>query len=142
MANVLNSIWNWFSTDAGAIGILFTILTAFWTALRTLAKRRAELRQERLKIFHQLIKWLVAPDETGNTWQDCQVGIIYELRNIPEYFEPSLRILSGLRVTWGALPIIEKRLKDELDATIMEIERKSKTTRHRIRQWYRDFSTY
>lgn len=137
----MDTIWNALKSEVAAIGIILTILTALWTSLRALAKRRFELRLERLRIYHQLIKGLVPPDETGKTWQDCHVGFVFELRNIPEYFETSLKILRGLRKTWGETKGVEERLLSEMDAAIAEIDRKSKTKRHHIKQWFRNFST-
>jgi hypothetical protein len=137
----MHAIWEWFKTDVGGVSIVLTILTALWTALRALAKRQLELRLENLRIYHELIKRLVAPDEKNTMWLDCQVGLVFELRHFPAYFEVSLRILKGSLEAWkvgGKYP----RLVNEAGATIAEIENKSCNALHIFKQWFRDLSTY
>ncbi len=138
----MNAIWNALKSEGAAIGIILTILTALWTALRSLAQRRREVQAQIFGIYHQLIQKLVSPDEKGNPPKmDVQIAAVFELRRFPAYFDLSLDILNGLQELWRSEKDI-KRLLDEMAGTITEIERKSKTKRHRIKQWFRDFATY
>lgn len=135
-------MWDSLNNKAGAIGLILSVLTVGWAAWRYLAQKHQELRLEKFKIYHQLIKELVEPDEPGQPKMlDRQVAIIFELRRIPEYFEASLGILKGLRPTWDG-NLKYKRLLDEMDVSITKIEKKSRNVLHVIKRWVRDLSTY
>ena len=139
----MDAIWNALKSEAAAIGIILTILTALWTSLRALALRRQELRAQNFRTYHQLIHTLVALDERGNLpMMDVQIAGVFELQRFPAYFDLSLGILKGLREFWEKKEPDKKRLFDEMDSTIAKIELKSKTLRHCIKQRFRDFSTY
>jgi len=60
---------------------------------------------------------------------DRQLAVVFELRRFPEYFEPSLRILIGLREGWSESygPADKRnRLLEEMDTTIEHIRKYNK----------------
>lgn len=136
---MLDRLWDVLNSKAAAIGIILTILTALWASLRALAVRRRELRAQAFETYHKLIHTLVAKDDRGEDPKlDVQIAVIYELRRFPAYFDLSLGMLEGLVDFWPR----NKRRDDEMHKTIGEIKRKSKHWRHRLMQWFRNYSTY
>ncbi len=129
--------WQWLKVTAA----LTAVVTVIWKVQQYLSQKRQELRLQKFKVYHGLIRDLVEPDQTGNTYLDRQLAVVFELRRFPAYFEASLGILRGLHTTWSK-EAKYSRLMDEMDVTIAVIEKKSKNWWHRLRQWFRDFSTY
>ena len=79
------------------------------------------LKDKRFNTYHRLIKELVevvAP--ATDTKIDKQIAVIFELRNYPDYYPVTKRILEGLRENWKT--ITEKRLLTEIDLTISFID--------------------
>jgi hypothetical protein len=121
---------------AGLLGLIVAVLPVAWAAWHYLALKRKELRSERFKTYHLLIKQLVQPEEKdGNMRIDRQLAIVFEFRRFPEYFEPSLRILEGLRQDWKNGNY--GRLFDEMDATIPLIKKRNGWVWYRFKQWLR-----
>ena len=119
-------MWQWLEDHAAALGLIIAVLPVAWSIWRYFGLKRKEQRSERFRTYHLLIKQLVQPDEGDDSMKlDRQLAIVFELRRFPEYYEPSLRILKGLRSSWG-----EKgnfgRLFDEMDVTIALIEKRSR----------------
>lgn len=135
-------MWQCLKDNLGILGLFVAVLPVLWAIWSYFVLKRKELRSERFRIYHLLIKQLVQPDEgTDKMWLDRQLAIVFEFRRFPEYFEPSLRILKGLRKSW-AKQAEEKnvdygRLFDEMDVTIPEIEKRSRWVWHRIKRWLR-----
>lgn len=101
------------------IGIVVAIVTFIIPIYKYLFDRKLQLQDARFKIYHGLIKSLVQPElrqenvvdeETGLvcnkycTMEDRQIATIFELRNFPEYFEVTERILHKLKTEWGGNP--------------------------------------
>jgi hypothetical protein len=131
-------MWRWLNDNAGSLSLILGILTIGWAVWRYLALKRQELRSERFTVYHTLIKQLVEQEEKDRPKMlDRQLAVVFELQRFPEYYEPSLRILKGLRELWGKVGQandIQNRLLDEMDATIGKIEKKSNKWWHRISQ--------
>ena len=116
--------WKWLNENAGAMGLLLAALPFLWAGWRYLSQKRQELRSQRFEVYHKLLKELVVGDSAG-TYLDRQIAIIFELRRFTEYHEVTLRILQGLRDTWGERPDAQNRLQrilEELDISINYIE--------------------
>ncbi len=135
-------LWNSINENAGALGIIFVVAPLVFTAWRYLAQKRKELRSERFNIYHRLIKQLVEPeDEKIPIKLDRQLAVVFELRRFPEYFEPSLLILKGLRQGWSHNAQAgdpRQRLWDEIDDTVARIEKKSRNIFRRIKRAMHD----
>ena len=134
-------LWQWLNDNAGALTLIIAIPPVVWVVWQYFALKRREMRSERFNVYHDLIKQLVEQEEKDRPKKlDRQLAVVFELRRFPEYYEPSLRILKGLRQAWGQQAQRTDRgnpLMDEMDATIEKIEKSSKTWRHRISQFAR-----
>lgn len=124
----ITSLITWLNTNAGIlsiiVAILLAVIPAIWSFITYLNLKNKEMQHERFTIFHKLIESLVQPQANGQgPFLDRQIAIVYELRNFPEYFELTIRILNGLKVSWGQHPSFQ-RLLDEIDLTIKHIETK------------------
>lgn len=113
------------NTNIGIISLVVTlilaIIPAIWAYIKHLNLKSKELKFERYKMFHELIKGLIEPSASGQSVPlDRQIIIVYELREYKEYYELLHRMLVGLRIQWNAPEF--KRLIDELDRTIKYIE--------------------
>lgn len=62
-------------------------------------QNRQEIKDKRFSTYHILLEKLVNPGSSPDKtlYLDQQIGIVYELRNYPNYFPVSVRILKGLR---------------------------------------------
>lgn len=110
------------------VGIVVAIITFIIPIYKYLFDRKLQLQDARFKIYHGLIRNLVEPDfqddiiEGGNTPNlqhiengkkvDRMVAIIFELRNFPEYFEVTERILNGLKLQWENDPCNRPIIKE------------------------------
>lgn len=107
------------------IGILIVVIPALWSFISYLILKNKELRHERFKIYHELIRELVQPDTPGQPMSmDRQIAVVFELRNFEEYYEVTLRMLEGLKKAW-ADPQFD-RLTKEIVHTIAYIAENSK----------------
>src|SRR2546427_7256901 len=127
-------MWNWLNTNAGALSLLLAVVLTMgplvFSAWRYLSLRADELRFRRFEIYHNLIRQLVAPEPGYQTpYLDRQIAAIYELRNFPEYYELSIRLLRGLKQTWANNP--HPRLLEEVDHSMVYMNQKMKP-RNRI----------
>ncbi|MFA5424328.1 MAG: hypothetical protein WC374_10785 [Phycisphaerae bacterium] len=131
-------LWTWINDNAGAISLIAIVIPLAYSIFRYFQLKRREMRAERFKTYHNLIKQLVEREETDKPKMlDRQLAVIFELRRFHEYFEPSLRILKGLRENWSKNYGPEdkrSRLLEEMDATINHIDKKSKKCTYRISQ--------
>lgn len=121
--------WTFLNNNAGALGLLIVVLPLAWSAWEYMRLKRRDLRQERFKTYHELIKLLVERESSDTPKMlDRQIAIVYELKNFKEYFPVSLRILKGLREEWKEYGPKDKRerLLAEIDESISHIGRKTK----------------
>lgn len=105
---------------------LTTLLALFWLIFgiyKYFDIRKREQDGKDFERYHKLIETLVTPDKTWNTHIDRQIAIIYELRNLKRYYEPTQRILEWL---------LDSR-KDEDKRLIKEIELSIEYT---TKQWF------
>ena len=97
------------------LGIVVAIIAFIIPIYKYLFDRKLQSQDTRFKIYHGLIRNLVEPDfqdgPTSNNAPNMQhvekgkkvdrlVAIVFELRNFPEYFEVTERILNGLKLQW------------------------------------------
>lgn len=129
----------WIKTNADILGILVAIaivvIPAAWTFLRYLRLKNRELHFERFRIYHQIIRDLVQPDSSGESmYLDRQIAIVFELRNFPEYYGLTYRMLQGLKKQWGLGSPKRQRLIGEIDLTLKYIRKKLGKTQQREAQ--------
>jgi hypothetical protein len=129
-------MWQCLKDHLGILGLFITILPVLWAIWNYFVLKRKELRSERFKTYHLLIKQLVEPEGKDTPMRiDRQLAVVFEFRRFPEYYEPSLRILEGLRQDWKDGNF--GRLFEEMDATIPLIKKRHGWLWYRFKQWLR-----
>jgi hypothetical protein len=122
-------MWEWANANAGVLGLIFAALPVAWAVWRYLALKRQEMKSRRFRTYHKLVQQLVEPEDKDRTIKlDRQLAVVFELRRFPEYYEPTLRILEGLRNSWGQQhkDELHNRLFEEMDATIRYIRKRNR----------------
>lgn len=109
------------------LGIVVAIIAFIIPIYKYLFDRKLQSQDTRFKIYHGLIRNLVEPDfqdgPTSNNAPNMQhvekgkkvdrlVAIVFELRNFPEYFEVTERILNGLKLQWENDPCNRPIIKE------------------------------
>ncbi|MGY2364588.1 hypothetical protein ACW9IO_18705 [Pseudomonas azotoformans] len=92
--------WEWIGNNNGALAFFLAFVTAASALYHYISIKRAEERARRFSDFHQLIQDMNADSSGGGPYIDRQMAIIYELRNFPEYFPVTARILERTRRRW------------------------------------------
>ncbi len=102
----MNTILNFLNSSSPVISVVALITGGFWASL----KFREYLKDKRFKTYHELINELVNeqrnPDRVIKL--DRQIAIVYELRNFPNYYPLSTRILNDLRQQWTGPRILKE----------------------------------
>jgi hypothetical protein len=124
-------IGKWISDHAGELGLAVGLIPVFLGAIQYILIKRAEEKDRAFEAYHRLIKELVQGDGSGQdpVFLDRQVAVVYELRNFPDYYPVTLRILRRSRLQWGldkltSSPFSPHNLADEANLTIAYIKRK------------------
>ena len=108
-------ILNFLNVNGVAITILITFLVFIWNAWRYLNLHIKTLKEKRFRIYHRLIKDLVQPDNPEEFIKlDRQIAVAYELRNFPEYYDVSVRILEGGKDSFAK----DNRIQKEINSAI------------------------
>lgn len=97
-------------------GILLTYFGLIIPIIKYLKSRRFEFHQKTFNNYHKIIQILVQPTD-GGIFLDRQVAAIFELRNFPDYYPVTQRILGALRDQWNQPPG-NPRLINEIDLTM------------------------
>ena len=104
------------------LGILISFFGVIVPLYKFITEKNLSQRDLRFKTYHLLIKQLVEPEDgKDGIMLDRQVATCFELRNFPEYFEITKRILTDLKAQWEKDPL-NKRIITEIDYTIKYIE--------------------
>lgn len=107
------------------IGLLIAYFSLIVPIRQYLGQRRLEEKDKRFNNYHRLIKELVSADSQGQTvMMDRQIAVIFELRNYPEYYELSERILGDLIIIWEQ-DDRARRIINEINLTISFIDRRT-----------------
>ena len=116
-------MWDWLNTNAGvlslAVSIFLVLIPLVITGIINMRLRKQELQFKKFEIYHDLIGRLVAPAPgLPAPLMDQQIAATYELRNFPEYYPLSVRILQGLKNAWTKGSSGFERLFNEMDLSI------------------------
>lgn len=125
------------------ISILAAIFGIVIPIYKYLIEKSVRAKELRFRTYHNLIKKLVQPElleknslpNTNISYADSdlmprniygimldrQVGVIFELRNYPEYFEVTNRILLGLQSKWSK-DNGNERIVREIEYTLFYME--------------------
>ncbi|MEA2089090.1 MAG: hypothetical protein U9O55_04635 [Patescibacteria group bacterium] len=125
---MISKILNFLNENGITITILFAFIGFIISILKVLQYwnlRTKELKVKRFKIYHDyLIRNLVQPDTNDGIMKlDRQIAIIYELKNFPEYYDVSIRILKGLKKHWKKDKNLDCRIFEEIDLSIKSMEK-------------------
>lgn len=105
-------------------GLIVAYFSLILPIRQYLNQRKLDERDKRFNNYHRLIKELVGPD--GTVLMDRQIAVVFELRNYPEYYDVSKRILLGCRNSWSNTNQSLERLIQEIDYTIIYIDKKNR----------------
>lgn len=87
----------------GILALLVTLLVAISGLVHYVSVRRAEERGKQYDRYHKLLQDLNVGFDGTAQYIDRQVAVIYELRNFPEYWPVSIRILQRSMPRWKEL---------------------------------------
>ena len=94
--NEIENIFIFLNSYAAGITVLLTLIAGVYKFWQFVNIKKHEERQKRYETYHDLIKNLNQSDTSGeNIKLYRQIAVIYELRNYPQYFDVSKRILQG-----------------------------------------------
>ena len=102
------------------IGLFIAYISFFVPLRQYIDQRQLEEKDKRFTNYHKLIDQLV----DNQPKLDKQIAIVFELRNYPEYFEITRRILVGIRSDWLPQSNEVKRAINEIDLTLNFIDKK------------------
>ena len=103
------------------IGIIGAAIAFIFGVYKYMSERRIAQCWKEFEVYHKLVGELVGPEkENATMYLDRQAAIVFKLRNFKRYYSYSLRMLEGLKETWGTNP--NHRLIEELDLTIEYIK--------------------
>ena len=129
-----HAAWKWLNDNGGALGVIVgvlvvvaTLLPILWAAVQYIKIKRADERRLQFTTYHSLVKQLVERENPDQPMRlDRQIAVIFELRTFKRYFPVTLRILKGLKEDWSDYGPADKRkrLMEELDLAIVDLERK------------------
>ena len=104
------------------LGLLIAFFAFIIPTYRYISQKREEQKDKRFRTYHQLIADLINPP---NGKLDRQIATVFELRNYPNYFELTERIITDLKEQWKSDSRNDRLIK-ELKLTLDYIEKKSK----------------
>ncbi|MGE8466505.1 hypothetical protein D3C81_664140 [compost metagenome] len=129
--------WKWISDNNGALAFLLALGVAGSALYRFISIKRAEERARRFASYHELVEALNGNGAGGAPFIDRQIAVVYEMRNFPEYYPVTLRLLRRSLERWRKLKLdstyslityssqeSQNTLADEARLTIRYIERK------------------
>lgn len=120
----------------GELALVIALLVASSGLIHYVSVRRAEERGRQYDRYHKLLQDLNVDVDGEAPYVDRQVAAIYELRNFPEYWPVSLRILERSLPRWSGhkegkksgLPVINSleigAIPREANLTISFIKRR------------------
>ncbi|GEM_PF-1345374 len=124
-------MWNWLNTNAGVLSLILALVLTLgpllFAGLRYIRLRSDELRFKKFEIYHNLIRQLVQSESpSGIMYVDRQIAIVFELRNFPEYYELSIRLLFGLKDSWADKAGFNHRLLEEMNNSMAFMNKRLK----------------
>ena len=111
----------WLTNNTGVLSVVVAAVPLLWGAFQYILQKRQEQKTRRFETYHELIQRLVEREDENRPMRlDRQLAVVFELRRFTEYYEPSLRILRGLKEDWATG--LHDRLLEEIDTTIYWME--------------------
>lgn len=117
MENVINELSS-LDSIIKLLGIIISLFGIVIPLYKFLVEKKLKQKDLRFNTYHSLIQNLVEPKEGKDyIMLDKQIAICFELRNFPEYFEVTQRILKGLYEIWN-----KDRIRNEIIYTLKYIK--------------------
>ena len=131
-------LWKWLSENNGALALFLAAAVAGSGLYHYISIKRSEERGRRFTGYHELVEALNGDGKGGAPYLDRQITVVYEMRNFPEYYPVTLRILKRAVARWRQRDrdamyannwILKKRIDnssliEEAELSIKYIERK------------------
>lgn len=108
--------------------LLFSLIVGYVTIIQPIISfittRRNANKDKRYEIYHELVTTVAGGDGKTQLKLYRQISSVYELRNFPEYFPVTKRILMGIKEeTLTSQREDVKRLAAEIDLTLIYINK-------------------
>lgn len=99
----LAEFWEWLSVNNGVLGFILAAVVAGCGLYHYISIKRSEERGRRFSSYHELVEALNGDGKGGAPYIDRQITVVYEMRNFPEYYPVTLRLLKRAITRWRKL---------------------------------------
>lgn len=96
-------IWKWISDNNGALAFVLALGVSGSALYHYISIKSAEERARRFSSYHELVEALNGDGRGGAPYIDRQITVVYEMRNFPEYYPVTLRLLKRSLEKWRKL---------------------------------------
>ncbi|WP_458374956.1 hypothetical protein [Pseudomonas pergaminensis] len=115
-------IVEFFQKYNGTLAVLISIVVALIAFYNYIVVRRSEERGRQYDRYHRLLEDLNIRNQGDAPFIDRQIAVVYELRNFPEYYPVTLRILKRSLAHWRYLEQTSKILNNRVNTLFSEAE--------------------
>lgn len=106
----------------GTLAVLVSILIALIAFYNYIAVRRAEEKGRQYDRYHRLLEDLNIRGQGDAPFIDRQIAVVYELRNFPEYYPVTVRILKRSLGHWRFLEQTSRMTSNRVNTLFSEAE--------------------
>lgn len=123
-------VWDWLKEYNGTVAVLISLITGGFALYHYISIKRSEEEARRFSTYHNMIQDLNIGKDGEAQYIDRQMAIVYEMRNFPEYYPVTLRLLNRSLPRWRLYaatkgnPLSPYLLPEEAILTIKFIKRK------------------
>ncbi|MDF9756748.1 hypothetical protein [Pseudomonas hunanensis] len=123
------AVWEWLKEYNGTVAIFVSLVTGGLALYHYISIKKSEEAARRFTTYHKMIQDLNIGEDGEAQYIDRQMAIVYEMRNFPEYYPATLRLLKRSLPRWrltamSSNPLSPNLLAEEASLTIKYIERK------------------
>jgi hypothetical protein len=111
---------DFFQKYNGTLAVLVSIVVAVIAFYNYIDVRRSEERGKQYDRYHRLLEDLNIRNQDDAPFIDRQIAVVYELRNFPEYYPVTLRILKRSLPHWRHLEQTSKALNNRVNTLFSE----------------------
>lgn len=98
-----DAVWKWVSDNNGALAFLLALVVAGSALYHYISIKRTEERARRFSSYHELVEALNGNGAGGAPFVDRQITVVFEMRNFPEYYPVTIRLLERSLERWRKL---------------------------------------
>lgn len=124
------SVWEWLKEYNGTVAVFVSLITGGFALYHYIAIKKSEDAARRFTTYHKMIQDLNIGEDGEAQYIDRQIAIVFEMRNFPDYYPATLRILKRSLPRWRLFaqthpnPFSPNLLAEEAELTIRHITRK------------------